>query len=172
VQGSIANIENMLFYVQDSSSFQKIIYDEGKVTLTTFTADLSYQIGEKWRLALIAKVYSYSMSKLQFAYSRPNTEVKLNTSYNIADKFMIRADIFYIGERTGGVINPSSGNKDAISEIKLNPFVDLNLGIDYRYNKNVSVFVNCNNMAAARYMRFTNYDVYGFNILGGLTLTF
>lgn len=172
LQGSIANIENMLFYVQDSSSFQKIIYDEGKITLSTFTADLSYQIGEKWRLALIAKAYNYSMSKLQFAYSRPSTEIKLNTSYNIGDKFMLRGDIFFIGQRTGGVTNPTSGNKDNMSEVKLNPFVDLNLGIDYRYTKNVSVFLNFNNMAAARYMRFSNYDVYGFNAMGGVTLTF
>jgi hypothetical protein len=172
LQGSIANIANLLFYVQDSSSYQQIIYDEGNVTLTTLTADISYQIGEKWRVGVISKFYGYSTSKLQFAYSRPNTEVKLNTSYNIGDKFMLRSDIFYIGKRTGGVINPTSGNKDNISEIKLNPFVDLNLGIDYRYNKNVSVFVNFNNMAAARYMRFTNYDVYGFNAMGGVTLTF
>jgi hypothetical protein len=172
LQASIANIENMLFYVQDSSSFQKIIYDEGKITLSTFTADLSYQIGEKWRFALIAKAYNYSMSKLQFAYSRPSTEIKLNTSYNIGDKFMLRGDIFFIGQRTGGVTNPTSGNKDNMSEVKLNPFVDLNLGIDYRYTKNVSVFLNFNNMAAARYMRFSNYDVYGFNGMGGVTLTF
>jgi hypothetical protein len=34
------------------------------------------------------------------------------------------------------------------------------------------VFLNFNNMAAARYMRFSNYDVYGFNGMGGETLTF
>jgi outer membrane receptor protein involved in Fe transport len=112
------------------------------------------------------------MGQLQNPYSRPGSEVKLNSTYNIGDKFLLRADLFYIGERKGGITNPTSGNKDNISEIKLDPFVDLNLGIDYRYNKNVSVFLNFNNMAAARYMRFTNYDVYGFNALGGVTLTF
>ncbi len=172
IKGSIANIKDLLFFVQDSNSFQKPIYDDGTVTLTTLSADISYQIGDKWRVALFSKFYNYSLSKLQFAYSRPNTEVKLNTTYNIGDKFILRADVFYIGERIGGITNPTSGNKDNLSEIKLNPFVDLNLGIDYRYNKNVSVFINLNNMAAARYMRFVNYDVYGFNGLGGVTLTF
>ena len=170
--GSIANVSNMIFYVSDSSSFQKIIYDEGNVTLTTFTADISYQLGEKWRLAMVSKFYDYSMSDIQFAYSRPNSEIKLNSTYNIGDKFLLRADLFYVGERKGGIVNGTAGNKDNVSEIKLDPFVDMNLGIDYRYNKNVSVFLNFNNMAAARYMRFTNYDVYGFNALGGVTLTF
>ena len=112
------------------------------------------------------------MGQLQYAYNRPSSEVKLNSTFNIGDKFLLRADVFYVGERKGGIANPTSGNKDNVTEIKLDPFVDMNIGIDYRYNKNVSVFFNFNNMAAARYMRYTNLDVYGFNALGGVSLTF
>jgi hypothetical protein len=172
LQGSIANIGNMLFYVGDSSGKQRIIYDGGIITLTTFTADISYQVGDKWRLGLVSKLYSYSMGQLQYAYSRPNSEVKLNSTFNIGDKFLFRADVFYVGERKGGTYDRKNGNKDDVYEIKLKPFVDMNIGLDYRYNKNVSVFFNFNNMAAARYMRYTNLDVYGFNAIGGLSLTF
>lgn len=172
LQGSIANISNMLFYVGDSSGKQRIIYDEGTITLTTFTADISYQVGDKWRLGLISKLYSYSMAQLQYAYSRPSSEVKLNSTFNIGDKFLLRADVFYVGERKGGTYDRTNGNKVDVYELKLDPFVDMNIGLDYRYNKNVSVFFNFNNMAAARYMRFANLDVYGFNAIGGLTLTF
>jgi hypothetical protein len=172
LQGSIANISNMLFYVGDSSGKQRIVYDEKTITLTTFTADISYQVGDKWRLGLISKLYNYSMGQLQYAYSRPSSEVKLNSTFNIGDKFLLRADVFYVGERKGGNYNRTDGNKDNVTAIKLDPFVDMNIGLDYRYNKNVSVFFNFNNMAAARYMRFANLDVYGFNALGGLTLTF
>jgi hypothetical protein len=172
LQGSIANISNMLFYVGDSSGKQRIIYDEKTITLTTFTADISYQVGDKWRLGLISKLYNYSMGQLQYAYSRPSSEVKLNSTFNIGDKFLLRADVFYVGERKGGTYDRTNGNKDDVYEIKLDPFVDMNIGLDYRYNKNVSVFFNFNNMAAARYMRYTNLDVYGFNALGGVSLTF
>jgi hypothetical protein len=172
LQGSIANISNMLFYVGDSSGKQRIIYDEKTITLTTFTADISYQVGDKWRLGLISKLYNYSMGQLQYAYSRPSSEVKLNSTFNIGDKFLLRADVFYVGERKGGTYDRTNGNKDDVYEIKLDPFVDMNIGLDYRYNKNVSVFFNFNNMAAASYKRFTNLDVYGFNALGGVSLTF
>ena len=172
LQGSIANVNYMMFYVSDISNLQKIVYDSGTVTLTTFTADISYQVGEKWRLGLVSKFYSYSMGQLQYAYSRPSSEVKLNSTFNIGDKFLLRADVFYVGERKGGTYDRTNGNKDDVYEIKLDPFVDMNIGIDYRYNKNVSVFFNFNNMAAARYMRYTNLDVYGFNALGGVSLTF
>lgn len=172
LQASIANIDNLLFYVQDSSSRQRVIYDNGNVTLTTLSADLSYQVGDKWRFGLLSKYYGYSMSKLSNPYSRPSVETKLNTTYNIGDKFLLRGDIFYVGERSGGILSPNSGNKDAVSKIKLDPFVDLNLGIDYRYNKSISVFINLNNLAAARYMRWTNYDVYGFNGMAGVAMIF
>ncbi|MES2727260.1 MAG: hypothetical protein V4643_09175 [Bacteroidota bacterium] len=172
LHASIANVDNLLFYIQDTFNRQKTIYDNGNVTLTTLSADVSYQVGEKWRLGLVSKYYGYSMSKLANPYSRPSTETKLNTTYNLGDKFLLRADIFYVGERTGGLSNPNAGNQDAVSKIKLDPFVDLNMGIDYRYNKSISIFINLNNMAAARYKRWTNYDVYGFNGLAGVTLVF
>lgn len=177
LMGSIADVKGLVFYVQDSANNQKIMYDRGNVTLTSFVADISYQFGDKWRLGLISKFYNYSMSELQNAYNRPGTEVKLNSSYNIGSKFLLRTDLFYVGERTGGILRANTGNKDNIVTGNMSPFVDMNLGIDYRYNKNISVFINTNNMAAARYMRFYSnpnygYDVYGFNALGGVTLTF
>ena len=125
LQGSIANISNMLFYVGDSTGKQRIIYDEKTITLTTFTADISYQVGDKWRLGLISKFYSYSMAQLQYAYSRPSSEVKLNSTFNIGDKFLLRADVFYVGERKGGIANPTSGNKDNVTEIKLDQYLQI-----------------------------------------------
>jgi outer membrane receptor protein involved in Fe transport len=57
-------------------------------------------------------------------------------------------------------------------ETKMDPFVDLNIGVDYRYSKNLSAFIQLNNLANNRYDRFVNYPVYGINILGGFTFTF
>jgi outer membrane receptor protein involved in Fe transport len=54
----------------------------------------------------------------------------------------------------------------------MDPFVDLNIGVDYRYSKNLSAFIQLNNLANNRYDRFVNYPVYGINILGGFTFTF
>ncbi len=167
---NIANVNNMLFYVQDSNNFSQLpIYDKGTITLTTYTAEINHHFSEKIRIGLTSKVYEYSMSKLASPFSRPTVESKINATYNIGDKFYLHTDIFYVGERISGISNLSNQNYYAF---KLNPFVDLNCGIDYRYNKNVSAFINFNNIASVRYQRWYNYDVYGFNALGGLTLTF
>jgi hypothetical protein len=58
------------------------------------------------------------------------------------------------------------------SDFEMDPFTDLNLGIDYRYNKSFSAFVQFNNIANNRYQRFYAYPVYGINVLGGFTFTF
>lgn len=166
--GSIANVQHMQFFVQDSFSFAQIpVYDNGTLTLFSFTFDIQHQLGEKIRVGLVSKMYDYSMAKLQSPYSRPTLESKLNATYNIGDKFLLHADIFYVAERSGALYS-----KGTFYKMKLDPFADLNLGIDYRYNKTVSAFLNFNNIASVRYQRWYNYPVYGFNIMGGLTLTF
>jgi outer membrane receptor protein involved in Fe transport len=58
------------------------------------------------------------------------------------------------------------------NEVKLDAFTDINLGIEYRYKKHISAFVNFNNLANNSYQRWYNYPVYGFNLLGGFNFTF
>jgi len=50
--------------------------------------------------------------------------------------------------------------------------VDVNLGLEYRYTKFLSAFLNLNNLAAQRYQRWYAYPTQKFNLLGGLTYTF
>jgi hypothetical protein len=123
-------------------------------------------------LGLHTQFHSYSTNKIAKAFSLPQLESKINIGYNIGEKFLIQLDLFYWGERSGAILTE---NQDLIRNIevkKLDPFVDLNLGIDYRYSKNFSAFIQCNNMANGRYNRFVNYPVYGINIIGGFTFTF
>jgi outer membrane receptor protein involved in Fe transport len=55
---------------------------------------------------------------------------------------------------------------------ELKPYVDANLGVEYRYNKRISAFIDFNNLTAAKYQRFTKYPVQRFNVLGGFTFKF
>jgi len=164
--GSVANYKNMLFFGFDSSNSSQLpLYDNGKVTLTTMQLELNHHFGEKFRTGLTLTSYNYSMEKLLSPYSKPSFEAKWNNSLNLADKFLFRLDLFYMNERTAYNI---SNRK----EVKLNAMVDANFAIDYRYNKHVSAFLNINNFANNQYQRWLNYNVYGFNVLGGMTFTF
>ena len=49
---------------------------------------------------------------------------------------------------------------------------DLNLSVEYRYNKRISAFVELNNFASQRYQRWYNMPVQAFQLLGGVTFRF
>ena len=83
----------------------------------------------------------------------------------MSDKFILRADILTLNKRTS-IEYPSN------QEVTLKGITDLNIALDYRYNKNTSLFLNFNNLTNNRYQRYFNYQMYGLNMMGGLTLTF
>jgi hypothetical protein len=173
LMGSSAKIENMLFYTFDSANANQIAtYETTKATLTTLKAGLNYQWAEKWRSGLNVSIYNYGLNQLNHAYSRPEFETKFNTTYNIGDKFLVKLDIYYWGERMGRSDALKTDGTLNTTDFKMDPFTDLNLGIDYRYNKSFSAFIQFNNIANNRYQRFYAYPVYGINVLGGFTFTF
>lgn len=172
VSSSSSRIENLVTYTVDSSKANQILtYDSGNSKITTLNVEINYQLNDKFRVGLLNKINSYKMDKLANAYSLPQFESKLNLTYNIGDKFLVKLDLFYWGERTGRIDANSLLNSNYY-EVKMDPFVDLNFGVDYRYSKNLSAFIQFNNMANNKYNRFINYPVYGINILGGFAFTF
>ena len=91
------------------------------------------------------------------------------------DKILVRANIFVVGNRQTYSFNVIEGvepveNGKYIYNLK--PFLDANLGFEYRYNKKLSAFINFNNFAGKKYYQWTAYPVQGFNLLGGITLAF
>jgi hypothetical protein len=69
--------------------------------------------------------------------------------------------------------------KDAETIVENNQFAqplqlitDINLGVEYRYNKRISAFIQFNNMASQRYFRWYKTPVQIFQIMGGITARF
>jgi hypothetical protein len=162
----------MLFYSHDSLNANQITsFETSKARLITLNAGLTHQWGEKWRTGLQVSVYNYELNNLKHAYTRPDLEMKFNSTYNIGDKFLLKLDIFHWGERWGRT-TANLNQPNNFTDVKMPAFTDANFGIDYRYNKNLSAFLQLNNLANNRYQRFYGYPVYGLNILGGFTFTF
>ncbi|MCF8426195.1 MAG: hypothetical protein K9H61_04630 [Bacteroidia bacterium] len=173
ISTSSVSVENMTFYSQDSiKGSQILLYDKGNSKFTTLSFGLQHQLNDKFRLGFVSNIYGYQLKNLTRAYGRPEFEAKLNTTYNIGDKFLIKLDLIYWGERYGRLDANRADSTFGSTDYKMKPFVDLNIGIDYRYNKNFSAFITFNNIANNNYQRFYSYPVYGINILGGFTFTF
>jgi outer membrane receptor protein involved in Fe transport len=108
------------------------------------------------------------------AWYKPQVELTFTANYNLFDKFVVKADLFYIDNQFAKTFITDStsitGKKGIAKELK--GIFDANLGIEYRYNKKLGFFLNFNNIANYRYYRWSNYPTQRFSFMGGLSYSF
>ena len=100
------------------------------------------------------------------AWHKPELELTLSGTYNIKEKFIAKADIYLFGNQYA---KEFEADGSTVKAVKLPAAVDLNLSIEYRYTKKLSLYLMLNNIAATRYYRFHNYPTQRFNLLGVVT---
>jgi hypothetical protein len=161
------NTENLPLYVSASSSEgiprMKVVYDD--VTQMQVHTEVSYRANEKLRLALSAVHIIFDMFSEEKPWHLPATKVSLSGSYNLASKILVNADLFFNG-------NTYARTSDDLTPIKLDTWVDVNLGAEYRYSKILSVFVKLNNLGFSRYYIWNGYPTERFNGLAGISYAF
>jgi hypothetical protein len=177
INASFAKINNRAFYVTDTTYTQlgnqfSLVYDS--LNLTSVEANLSYQMNEKIKIDGVGRFYSYEMKNEARAWNLPQLQFILRGTYNLYDKFLIRADVTMESGRMAKVNGPGNGVFSENNQyfIPLGFLIDGNLGVEYRYNKRVSAFLQFNNVAAQRYSRWLNYPVMPIQIMGGITARF
>lgn len=189
VRGSISNkisfnaqiarkkIEAQALYVSDTTySIQNkldVIYES--LDLTEINAQITYQQQEKIRVFLKGKYSFFNPLNEDHMWNNSPLEVSLGGVYDLANKLLVRADIFFVGSRKAKSLTFVEGaelNKDNSYAVNQKAFFDFNLGFEYRYNKNISAFLNFNNIIGQQYQVYYLYPVQGINILGGATFRF
>ena len=160
-------VDRMLLYVNDSIYFNKFnsLYIDGKVL--NLHAEISYNASERFIASFRFDQYGYSMDQNEKAWQKPNTEMALNCKYNFWDKLILNASVYARGKYFVRIQN-SSGY---VSE-KVDGFLDANLGIEYRYSKILSLYINFNNLGFAREYQWYNYPSERLNVLGGIKYSF
>jgi hypothetical protein len=159
--------ENLQLFISASEAEgiprMKVIYDD--VTQTQVHAEVSYRANEKLRLSLSAMHIIFDMFSEEKPWHLPATKVSLSGSYNLADKILVNADLFFNGSTYSRTV-------DDLTPIKLGSWVDVNLGAEYRYSKILSVFVKLNNLGFSRYYIWNGYPTERLNALGGISYAF
>jgi hypothetical protein len=164
-----SDVTNMPLFItnsKDSLNSFSILYRQANVL--KFSTAFNYSFSEKVRIGLSGNFYNYEISGEPEAWQMPNIDGKLNMKFNIKNKLYPHVDIVAMGiqkQRTGR--EPVGYTRSS-----LDAFYDISVGADYRFKKKLSVFVQANNLASSRYQRWYKYPVYGFNIMGGLTMIF
>ena len=174
---SFSNHRNKALFVTDTvyatgrNQF-RVIYDT--MNIATIEGSISYQMSEKLKIDGVAKFFSYNAKNNSFAWNLPQFQLIARGSYNLFDKFLINLDMNYEGGRKALVYEKGTNVtlEDGQFAQKLGFIADVNLGVEYRYNKRISAFLQFNNLAAQRYQRWYNYQVQGFQVMGGVTFRF
>jgi hypothetical protein len=168
LQASYATIRNMMFYGADTISYaQNTIFDPNTSGLTHIKAELNHDFWKSFRMGVAVNYFGYDLT-IAAPYSRPTFTTTAHFTYNMADKFLLKTEVFTMNQRTA-LLRGTAGNN---SEVKMDGLVDLNAGLEYRYSKTVGLFLNVNNLTNNQYQRWLNMPVFGINVLGGLTVTF
>ncbi len=168
---------NVALFVNDTmfSYENKFNIEYDSIDKTTLTAQFGYHLHEKIKLYLKGDYYNYSTLTEAYAWNLPNYEVAILGVYDLADKIVAKANFRLVGNRKAYSLNPIEGitpNAEGKYITDLKPYFDANLGIEYRYNKRLSAFLDLNNIVGQKYQHWLEYPVYTFNVLGGVTYSF
>lgn len=176
LSASFARVKDKALFVTDTlysvGNKFNLIYDT--LNLTTIEGSLSYQLSEKLKIDGIGRYYSYALLNNTYAWNLPQWQAIARGSYNLFDKFLVNLDLNFEGGRKALVY---ADEEDVTVENKqfaksLGFVADINLGLEYRYNKRISAFVQMNNLASQRYNRWYNHPVQIFQFMGGITARF
>jgi len=143
-------------------SFKVVYYD---VNVFNVHGEIIYEHNKILNLCVKADYQKFSNANDDIFWHKPVMKITLTGGYNIGDKILIKTDWFYNSQ-----VYAKSDEPIGFTTIK--GWLDLNLGGEYIYKKNLSLFVKLNNIGSVRYSRWYQYPNYRFNVMGGLTYSF
>jgi hypothetical protein len=177
IGANYARVNNKALFVSDTlfSNLNKfaVVYDS--MNIMTIEGSLSYQLNEKLKIDGIGRFFSYETTNQAYAWNLPQFQFKVRGNYVLNNKFIFNLDVTLETGRKGLVYDSTIAG--VISEnnqfaAPLNTFADINLSAEYKFNKMITGFIQFNNIASQRYLRWYNYPLTGFQIMGGATFKF
>lgn len=163
------SVENLPLFVSDTVSEIPgnftVLYDDASVTSANI--EVGYQYAEKIKIRLAFYLNNYSMENEDNAWHRPGIKTNLEANYNMSDRLLVKFAIIGQDKKYAKVyVNSKYIQKE------IQGFVDLNLGIEFRYTPTLSFFVDLNNLTGQQYQLWYNYPGQKLNFLGGLSYSF
>lgn len=163
---SFMQLYNQALYVNnylDGRSFD-LLFDP-KIQALRIHGELGYHIQEKFSFIGSLNLNEYtSLSNYDKAYGLIPMEITGTFKWKVNKDLQIKADAFLWD-------GSSYQNKLGQSQ-KLDPAADLNLGAEFSVMPKLNVWIQMNNLLNNKYQRWNQYEVLGFNVLGGVVYSF
>ena len=167
VKVTYQNLENMVMFVNntkainnDSANLNRFTIIYSKPTfLLKLHAELNKFITDELEVFLGFNYYKYTLDSV---WHKPGYDLILSAKYKLEKKIYVNFDLLGMGERkTLNVLKPSE-------PYILKPIYDANIGITYQFNKMFGIYFQFNNILSTKYSYWYNYELRGFQVVGGL----
>jgi hypothetical protein len=153
-------------FVNDTASGKSFnMLFEDRLEAFQVQGEMGYVQGEVFSLQVGFNWYSFTrQDTYDKAYGMIPVEFKAHLRWMILKDLWLKSDLFMW---QGPLYRLKNGNFD-----RQGGAFDLNAGLEFRVMKNLLLWAQFNNITNSAYQRWNQYDVYGFNLLGGVTLQF
>ncbi len=165
---SFNTMENTYFFINDTANLlgNQFITVSDNVELTKFSGELWYSPFTFLEFYLKGNYFNYRLDRSLKPWHKPKFNMTFETSYNFKEKIYVNLDIIHLGKRFA--YNHALPDEP----IELDQIWDLNLGLEYRYSKVLSGFVDINNLLAKQYYIWNQYPSQKINVMLGFSYKF
>lgn len=162
---SFSLIDSAYFFVNqiDEANFLTSYFDvvNDNIRKRSIMGEINISPINSIQLSAFAQYSSYSMQALEKPWHTPNFIANASARYSMQDKIILKTTFYYEGKRP---VRISDGSADEIKGI-----TNLNLHLEYRYNRRASAFIDINNLLATRYHLWYLYPAQRFHIMFGVS---
>ena len=175
---SYADIDNMLFFVNDNiSPFNPNIkenfgnkfisvYDDVKVT--TLNVEGNYDATKRLKTTLVATYRKYKLNNFDRPWHKPAIETSIISRYFLKPEIALTGELFWVGKSYARLQDADQN----FAEKRINGYVDLNFGAEYFFNDKISSFAQISNITGTRYYRWYQYPSQRINVMAGVIFAF
>ena len=159
-----SQFDSLHFFVVNYNDINKmynrfnVIYDNA--SLLNISGQINYQLNEKLKLIAKGDYNLYNPENLEYAYHKPSFFLTFTGAYNLRNKIIVKADLFFVGSQWALSQNENKSLKG---------YFDGNIEAEYRYTKTLSFFARFNNIANQRYYQWERLPSQRFNMMIGLS---
>jgi hypothetical protein len=162
VNGGYTSFVNLPLYVNDGISGKDIqVLYLPNLNAIHLKAELAYSPTSKFDFKANVISYTFSgKSKGEKAYGFIPTEFSTDFIWKPTKSLQLNSII--------KVWKGPWAFSELKSDHRLRNVADINLGVDYDFNKKWGIWIDLNNIANVKYERWSQYASFGFNIVGGV----
>ncbi|MCB9169936.1 MAG: hypothetical protein H6597_07580 [Flavobacteriales bacterium] len=150
-----------------------LVYD--KVNVLDVSGEATYDDGTGTRIHARLDIYSYHMQDQAEPWNLPPYQLTLGAQYGFRDKLIFKLDAQFMGARkafTPVFTSVADQDPQASETVELKGFFDLYLGVEYRFTKRLTVFLDASNLSASKYERWYRYPVQRTLLMMGASYSF